>query len=54
MDIDLFIALFFSWGWIPTVVIIFVIGNAIEDCIEAKTCNKCTCHNCKNEQEDNS
>ncbi len=54
MDINLFIALFFSWGWIPTVVIIFVIGNAIEDCIKAKLCNKCTCKNCEKDKGNNS
>lgn len=51
MDIDLFMIMFFSWGWIPTIILIFVIGSIIEDCIKAKTCSKCTCNKCKEQEE---
>lgn len=43
------IVIFIIFGWIP----ILSIGKAIAWCIEARTCNKCTCKNCLNEEVEN-
>lgn len=40
------VMMFILFGWIP----ILAIGKAISMCVEAKTCNKCSCKNCCKEE----